>query len=61
MKVLGAILEDVGSKMRFFGITCEMLRHLDTNMTNKRAKMGQDSWKESFGVPREGREESSPS
>ena len=51
-KVFRSILEDNGSKMVFFGCSCEMLRHLGAKMGNNIAKMGQDSPNEHFGVPR---------
>ena len=53
-RVLGAILEDVGSKMMFFRLSCEMLGHLGAKMANKSAKMGQYSWKDQFWSPVQG-------
>ena len=40
--VLGAMLEDVGSKMVFFWISWEMLWHLGAKMAHKSAKTRQD-------------------
>ena len=40
--VLGAMLEDVGSKMVFFWISWEMLWHLDAKMAHRNAKTRQD-------------------
>ena len=54
MRVLAAILEDVGSKMMFFGLSCEMLERLGAKLANKSAKMGQDSWKDEFWSPVQG-------
>ena len=53
-RVLGAILEDVGSKLIFFGLSCVMLGHLGAKMANKNAKMDQDSWKDEFWSPVQG-------
>ena len=41
-RVLVAMLEDVGSKMMFFWISWEMLRHLGAKMAHKIAKTRQD-------------------
>ena len=41
--VLGAMLEDVGSKMVFFWISWEMLWHLGAKMAHKSAKTRQDT------------------
>ena len=38
-RIFGSILEDNGSKMVFFGSSCEMLRHLGAKMANKSAKL----------------------
>ena len=40
--VLGAMLEDVGSKMVFFWISWEMLWHLGAKMAHRSAKTRQD-------------------
>ena len=41
-RVLGAMLEDVGSKMVFFWISWEMLWHLGAKMAHRSAKTTQD-------------------
>ena len=41
-RVLGAMLEDVGSKMVFFGISWEMLWHLGAKIAHRSAKTRQD-------------------
>ena len=42
-RVLGAMLEDVGSKMVFFWISWEMLWHLGAKMAHRSAKTRQHS------------------
>ena len=41
-RVLGAMLEEVGSKMVFFGLSWEMLWHLGAKMAHRSAKTRQD-------------------
>ena len=41
-RVLGALLEDVGSKLVFFWISWEMLWHLGAKMAHRSAKTRQD-------------------
>ena len=48
--VLGAMLEDVGSKMVFFWISWEMLWHLGAKMAHKSAKTRQDNHQMIFEV-----------
>ena len=47
---LGAMLEDVGSKMVFFWLSWEMLWHLGAKMAHKSAKTRQDNHQMIFEV-----------
>ena len=50
-RVLGAMLEDVGSKMVFFRISWEMLWHLGAKMAHRSAKTRQDRRTYALGAP----------
>ena len=49
-RVLGAMLEDVGSKMVFFWLSWAMLWHLGAKMAHKSAKARQDNHQMMFEV-----------